>query len=160
MGPVTMNRPKMLLPLGERPVIGRFFAELETDDRINNIYVSNNSGSPRSLSTLSPPVNHPSATQRQGKASEHEKLGVGDTLAPLVDRKGIDDDLLVVAGDNFVSFAMSDQRGVCGANDVASEADRRGAKLGLPLSWLHDTAFTVQALYEAKASVDTDWLVE
>ena len=31
---------------------------------------------------------------------------------------------------------------------------------GLPLSWLHDTAFTVQALYEAKASVDTDRLVE
>jgi glucose-1-phosphate thymidylyltransferase len=109
MWPITMNRPKMLLPLGDRTVIGHLFEELEADDRIDEIYVSTNrqfaSEFERfiAMSEFSRP-----RLSVEDTASESEKLGVVGALAQLVDREGIDDDLLVVAGDNLVSFAMSD----------------------------------------------------
>jgi glucose-1-phosphate thymidylyltransferase len=37
--PVTCNRPKMFLPVGEQTVIDRILRELETDDRIDDVYV-------------------------------------------------------------------------------------------------------------------------
>lgn len=40
--PVTKNRPKMLLPIGETTVIDRIPTELESDDRIEEVYVSTN----------------------------------------------------------------------------------------------------------------------
>ncbi|MFW5934324.1 MAG: nucleotidyltransferase family protein, partial [Halolamina sp.] len=39
---------------------------------------------------------------------EDEKFGVVGALAQLIDREGIDDDLLVVAGDNLISFDLAD----------------------------------------------------
>ena len=40
--PVTRNRPKMLLPVGETTVIDRILVELERDDRIEDVFVSTN----------------------------------------------------------------------------------------------------------------------
>ncbi|ELY56227.1 nucleotidyl transferase [Natronococcus amylolyticus DSM 10524] len=40
--PITRHRPKMLLPLGETTVIDRIYAELESEDRIEEVYVSTN----------------------------------------------------------------------------------------------------------------------
>src|SRR6056297_3118923 len=40
--PITKHRPKMLLPVGESTVIDRIFAEIESDDRIEDVYVSTN----------------------------------------------------------------------------------------------------------------------
>jgi len=42
MWPITKHRPKMFLPIGESTVIDRIFAELEADDRIDEVYVSTN----------------------------------------------------------------------------------------------------------------------
>lgn len=109
MWPITMNRPKMLLPLGERTVIGRLFEELEADDRIDDIYVSTNRqfASEFERFIVTSKFTRPQLSVEE-TASEQEKLGVVGALAQLVDREGIDDDLLVVAGDNLVSFAMSE----------------------------------------------------
>jgi hypothetical protein len=40
--PITRHRPKMLLPLGETPVIDRILRALENDERIDTIYLSTN----------------------------------------------------------------------------------------------------------------------
>lgn len=109
MWPITMNRPKMLLPLGKQTVISRIFAELEADDRIDDIYVSTNK---RFASEFEQFITTSEFTRPrvsiEDTASEHEKLGVVGALAQLIDREGIDDDLLVIAGDNLMGFAMSD----------------------------------------------------
>jgi glucose-1-phosphate thymidylyltransferase len=109
MWPITKDRPKMLLPLGEHTVIGHLFEELEADDRIDDVYVSTNrrfaSEFERFIATSE--FSRPQLSVEE-TASEGEKLGVVGALAQLVDREGIDDDLLVVAGDNLVSFAMSE----------------------------------------------------
>lgn len=107
--PITKNRPKMFLPVGDSTVIDRVFEELEADDRIDAVYVSTNArfatefrehleGSPFTKPTLSV----------EETTSEGEKLGVIGALAQLIERESIDDDLLVIAGDNLISFALAD----------------------------------------------------
>lgn len=107
--PITKHRPKMLLPVGDSTVIDRIFAELEADDRVDDVYVSTNERfaedfrvhleeSPFELPTLSV----------EETTEEAEKFGVIGALAQLVEREGIDDDTLVIAGDNLISFDISD----------------------------------------------------
>ncbi len=111
--PITRQRPKMFLPLDGTTVIDRVFEELEADPRIETVYVSTNARFAdefrRHLDTH--PYEKPQVSVEE-TSSEEEKLGVIGALAQLVDREQIDDDLLVIAGDNYISF------------DVASFIDR------------------------------------
>lgn len=107
--PITKHRPKMFLPVGASTVIDRIFDELEAEPRIDTVYVSTNerfAGDFREHlagSDYEKPVLSVEET-----TAESEKFGVIGALAQLVDREGIDDDLLVVAGDNLISFTISD----------------------------------------------------
>jgi mannose-1-phosphate guanylyltransferase len=40
--PITLDRPKMFLPLGEETIIDLIFESLETDDRVEYVYISTN----------------------------------------------------------------------------------------------------------------------
>ncbi len=42
MWPITKDLPKMVLPISETTVIDRLFEQLETDDRIETVYISTN----------------------------------------------------------------------------------------------------------------------
>ena len=108
--PITRNRPKMLLPVGETTVIDRILAELEADDRIDDVFVSTNE---RFAEAFENYLAVSSFTKPQlsieETIEEDEKLGVIGALAQLVDREGLDtDDLLVVAGDNLISFDLAE----------------------------------------------------
>jgi glucose-1-phosphate thymidylyltransferase len=107
--PVTRNRPKMFLPVGEQTVIDRILRELETDDRIDEVYVSTNE---RFADDFQHHIDDSEFEKPQLSVEEtideDEKLGVIGALAQLVDREGIaGSDLLVVAGDNLISFDLS-----------------------------------------------------
>ncbi|MWV39019.1 NDP-sugar synthase [Natrialba sp. INN-245] len=107
--PITRHRPKMFLPLGETTVIERIYAELEATDRIEGVYVSTNERfAPDFEAQLADsPYDKPRLSVEETR-KEDEKLGVIGALAQLVDREGIDDDLLVIAGDNIFDFAVED----------------------------------------------------
>jgi len=99
----------MLLPVGETTVIDRILTELETDDRIENVYVSTNE---RFAAEFEAHVEEEGYEKPQlsieETSAEDEKFGVVGALGQLVDREGIDDDLLVIAGDNLIGFDVSD----------------------------------------------------
>jgi glucose-1-phosphate thymidylyltransferase len=106
--PVTRNRPKMLLPVGDQTVIDRILGELESDDRIDDVYVSTNERFADDFERhlASTEFEKPRLSIEE-TIDEDEKLGVVGALAGLVDREGIDSsDLLVVAGDNLISFGL------------------------------------------------------
>ena len=108
--PITRHRPKMLLPVGERTVIDRILAELETDDRIDDVYVSTNERFADSFEDhLADSGFEKPQLSVEETVEEDEKLGVVGALGQLVDREGIaDEDLLVIAGDNLISFDVAD----------------------------------------------------
>lgn len=109
MWPITRNRPKMFLPVGERTVIDEIFADLEDDDRVDEVFVSTNE---RFADTFDDyiaesPFEKPTLSVEE-TVEEDEKFGVVGALAQLVEREGVDDDLLVVAGDNMISFDLAE----------------------------------------------------
>jgi glucose-1-phosphate thymidylyltransferase len=107
--PVTKHRPKMLLPIGETTVIDRIFGALESDGRIDEVYVSTNERfAPEFRENLEQSDFEKPRLSVEETVEEDEKFGVVGALAQLVDREGIDDDLLVVAGDNLIGFDLSE----------------------------------------------------
>ncbi|MCU4925765.1 NDP-sugar synthase [Halobacteria archaeon AArc-dxtr1] len=107
--PITRHRPKMFLPLGEATVIERIYAELESADRIEEVYVSTNERfAPAFEAQLADSDYEKPRLSIEQTRAEDEKLGVVGALAQLVDREEIDDDLLVIAGDNIFDFAVED----------------------------------------------------
>ncbi|MDF9745649.1 NDP-sugar synthase [Natrinema salsiterrestre] len=109
MWPITKHRPKMFLPIGESTVIDRIFTELEADDRIDEVYVSTNERfAPDFEAHLADSEFDKPRLSVEETTEEDNKFGVVGALAQLIDRENVDDDLLVIAGDNLISFDVSD----------------------------------------------------
>ncbi len=107
--PITRHRPKMFLPVGEQTVIDTIFADLEADDRIEEVYVSTNQRFAEEFETYLADSEFQKPTLSvEETVAEDEKFGVVGALAQLIDRENVDSDLLVVAGDNLISFDISD----------------------------------------------------
>ncbi len=107
--PITKHRPKMLLPVGETTVIDRIFADLEADDRISEVYVSTNRRFAGEFEryVAESEFEKPTLTVEE-TTSETHKLGVVGAIAQLVDREGIEEDTVVIAGDNLISFDVDE----------------------------------------------------
>lgn len=106
--PITKHRPKMFLPIDDTTVIDRIFEDLETDDRIEEVYVSTNERFAEAFEAHIEDSGFEKPTLSiEDSSGEGEKFGAVGALAQLIDREGIDDDLLVVAGDNLLSFSLS-----------------------------------------------------
>lgn len=107
--PITKHRPKMLLPVGEDTVIDIIFEDLEEDDRVDEVYVSTNEAFADEFDEYlaESEFEKPTLSVEETR-EEDEKFGVVGALAELIEREEVDDDLIVVAGDNLLSFEMSE----------------------------------------------------
>ncbi len=128
--PVTRHRPKMLLPVGETTIIDRILDALEADDRVDEVYISTNERFADDFHehVAGMSLEKPRVSVEE-TADEDEKFGVVGALAQLVEREGLaGEDLFVVAGDNLISFDISEfldffednQTPVLAAYDVGS----------------------------------------
>ncbi|WP_436929308.1 sugar phosphate nucleotidyltransferase [Halosimplex halobium] len=107
--PITRHRPKMMLPVGETTVIDRVLSELESDARIDDVYISTNERFADDFERFLADRDYEKPRLSvEDTTGEDEKFGVVGALGQLVDREGIDDDLFVIAGDNLISFDVSD----------------------------------------------------
>jgi len=107
--PVTRHRPKMFLPVGDELVVDHIFVALEADDRIDDVYVSTNEYFAEEFRAHLAERDYDKAELSvEDTTHEDEKFGVVGALAQLVDREGLDDDTLVIAGDNVIGFDVSD----------------------------------------------------
>lgn len=105
MWPITRHRPKMLLPIGGTTVIDRILTELDRDERIDRVFVSTNEFFADEFDAhISQAGYRKAQLSIEDTTAESEKFGVVGALSQLVEREGIDDDLLVVAGDNLMGF--------------------------------------------------------
>jgi glucose-1-phosphate thymidylyltransferase len=107
--PITKHRPKMFLPVGDSTVIDQIFADLEADNRVDEVYVSTNERFADDFEDhlAESEFDKPKLTV-EDTTEEDEKFGVVGALAQLFDRENITEDTLVIAGDNLISFGVSD----------------------------------------------------
>ncbi len=115
LGELTRNRPKPLLPVGGKPIIATLMEKLRGLPDLHSVTVVTNHrfASHFEAWAAEQPVPRPVVLD-DGTVSDADKRGaVGDILYA-VEQGGIDDDLLVLAGDNlfrddlqpFVQFAQ------------------------------------------------------
>jgi glucose-1-phosphate thymidylyltransferase len=109
MWPITKDRPKMFLPIGDGTVIDVIFEDLEADERIDEVFVSTNERFADTFESFlaDAPYEKPTLSIEE-TVEEDEKFGVVGALAQLIDREGVDDDLVVIAGDNLLSFDVGE----------------------------------------------------
>jgi glucose-1-phosphate thymidylyltransferase len=110
MYPLTRNIPKPLLPVAGKPTIEYLVEALEKIPQLDAIYVVTNG---KFLSHFQEwQRGHQSDKEircySDGTTSDETKLGAIGDMAFLIEKVSIEDDLLVVAGDNLFSFDVRD----------------------------------------------------
>ncbi|AFK18797.1 NDP-sugar synthase [Haloferax mediterranei ATCC 33500] len=107
--PITKHRPKMFLPVGDQTVIDTIFEDLEADDRVSEVFVSTNERFADSFEEYIADSSFEKPTLSvEDTSAEDEKFGVVGALEQLIDREEVDEDLVVIAGDNLISFDVAD----------------------------------------------------
>ncbi|MUV56943.1 sugar phosphate nucleotidyltransferase [Halogeometricum sp. CBA1124] len=107
--PITKHRPKMFLPVGEETVIDVIFEDLEEDDRISEVFVSTNERFAETFEEYLADSSFEKPTLSvEETVAEDEKFGVVGALEQLIDREGVEEDMVVIAGDNLLSFDVAE----------------------------------------------------
>lgn len=108
--PVTVDKPKPLLEINEKPMIDYIIEELETINEINEIVVVSNHKfyDQFLLWSKSCPTDKRVKVIDDGVDSVESKRGaIGDIVFTL-DTLDIDEDIMVIAGDNLFTFRLKD----------------------------------------------------
>ncbi len=107
--PITKERAKPLLPLGEREIIDYILKPIVKEDRIDDIYISTNERFSDDFTDYLDRNNYAEVEiVTESTRNEEEKLGTVGALSELIERKNIEEDTLVIAGDNLYSFDISE----------------------------------------------------
>ncbi|MBI5124317.1 MAG: nucleotidyltransferase family protein [Candidatus Omnitrophica bacterium] len=107
--PLTLNTPKPLLPIGGKPIIDRIIDKTKPLEGIDSIYVVTNSKFSRKFEEW---VENSGRRGKvsiidDGTAANEMRLGAMRDIALAVREKSIDDDLLVIAGDNLFDLDLN-----------------------------------------------------
>ncbi len=111
--PLTIDRPKALLPIHDRPIIDYIADEMDTIAALDTIIVISNHRFYDQFVSWAAARNTRAAGHRvmvldDGSTSDDNKLGAIGDMQFCIDQLAIDDDLLVIAGDNLFTYRLRD----------------------------------------------------
>jgi glucose-1-phosphate thymidylyltransferase len=103
--PLTLTRPKPLLPVGGRPMLDWLLDRIREVGEVDEVHVVTNRKFARAFEEWAPAgvIVHDDGTE-----SEDDRLGAIGDLRFVVEQAGLADNLLVVAGDNLFDFGLVD----------------------------------------------------
>lgn len=109
--PITKDRAKPLLPLGDRPIIDYILDDL---DELDEVIISTNEKFASDFESYIEEFDRENVrVVVENQDSEEEKPGTIGAIINLLDSESIDDDLLVIGGDNYYSFDTKDFLDFC-----------------------------------------------
>ena len=113
--PLTLNQPKPLLPVGDKPVIEHIIEKISGIDDINEILVVTNQKFFGHFEDWAEKSNMLSFLEgrrikilNDGTLSNDDRLGAIGDIDFAIKNEGIEDDLLIVAGDNLFQFGLDE----------------------------------------------------
>jgi glucose-1-phosphate thymidylyltransferase len=109
--PLTENRPKVLLPVADRPMLDWIADKVDAVDAVDELHVVTNTRFAPAIGRWGrerggrvAPVVHD-----DGTTSNEDRLGAIGDISFVIERAGLEgDDLLVVAGDNLFDFGIDE----------------------------------------------------
>lgn len=103
--PLTESRAKPLLPLAGKPLLSHIVAMIPAEIPVT---VSTNAAFGESFEEWKKTINRPNLTIRIEKTkNDDEKLGTLGATAQWITEEHIDDDILLLTGDNYFGFDMN-----------------------------------------------------
>ena len=108
--PLTLNMPKALLPIGKKPIIDHILAQMDTVEDLDEIYVVSNDKFAGHFEEWAKTVQSrvPIKVLNDGTTDDSNKRGAIGDISFVIDKMQIDDDLMVIAGDNFFTYSLKD----------------------------------------------------
>jgi glucose-1-phosphate thymidylyltransferase len=103
--PLTDERPKQLLPVGGRPMVD-WILDKVVEARIPDIHLVTNARFAAQFEDWA--TGRGVVVHDDGTTSNEDRLGAIGDIEFVRERAGIDDDLLVIAGDNLFDYALTD----------------------------------------------------
>ena len=106
--PLTLDRPKALLDVGGRPMVEHLLQQLQGVDALDGIYLVTNSKFAGAFRDWAAGwVGTDVRIVDDGTVDEETKLGAIGDLELTIREAAIDDDLIVLAGDNLFSESLA-----------------------------------------------------
>jgi len=105
--PLTLDRPKALLPVGGRPMVEHLLEQLAGVQGLEEIYVVTNAKFAGAFLEWAAGRGGGVRIVDDGTGDEASRLGAIGDLDLVIREGAIDDDLLVVAGDNLFSESLA-----------------------------------------------------
>lgn len=105
--PLTLNTPKALLPIADKPIIDYIVEQINTIAEIDKIYVVSNHKFADDFFKWSKKHSNVEVLD-DGTTTEDDRRGaIGDILFTIT-QKCIDEDVMIIAGDNFFTYKLAD----------------------------------------------------
>lgn len=114
--PITKNRAKPLLPLGKKPIIDYMIEDLEKE--VDEVIISTNEKFAGDFEDYVENYDRDARVVVENQGSEDEKPGTIGAIIKLIESEDLDDDLLVIGGDNYYSFNTREFLEFCREKDA------------------------------------------
>ena len=102
--PLTDTWAKELLPVGGKPILSSIADSIATLDEVDEVHVVTNAH--KAPAFVEWARGRDVIVHDDGTSTNEDRLGAIGDIAFVLERTGIDDDLLVIAGDNLFDFAL------------------------------------------------------
>lgn len=120
--PLTLTQPKPLLQVAGKPMVDYVLDNLAPIPGIDRVYIVTNA---KFADTFQSWADHHRATKSKleftivndGSTDDSNKLGAIGDLNLVLERESLDDDLIVVAGDNLFNQSLADFGAFCRSRD-------------------------------------------
>ena len=108
--PLTKDMPKPLLDVAGKPMIEHIIKKLEQSDEVNNIYIVTNNKFHKHFNQWlhSFDANKPIEIVNDGTTSNDDRLGALGDIHYVIKSKNIENDTIIVAGDNLFEVSLHD----------------------------------------------------
>jgi glucose-1-phosphate thymidylyltransferase len=149
MYPLTEHTPKSLLPVAGIPVIDYIMEKVMEVEEIDRVHLVSNARFVGQFRDWLARSKWPKPVEiiNDGSTCPENRLGAIGDLALVIQQAGIDDDLLVIAGDNVFEFSLK---------DFVRFFDQKGRSAAVTLREEKDPA---KLRRTGVAEVDPDWRV-
>jgi glucose-1-phosphate thymidylyltransferase len=104
--PLTDTRAKELLPVGGRPIVDWIVDALAEVDEVDGIHVVTNTRKAPDFRAWAAGRDGAVVVHDDGTSSNDDRLGAIGDMQFVIDDAGLDDHLLVIAGDNLFDFSL------------------------------------------------------
>ncbi len=108
--PLTKTTPKPLLNVGGKPIINYIVEQINTVKAVDEIYVVSNHKFAENFvewaNKLDNPI--PISVLDDGTSTEETRRGAIGDIQFTIEEKKIDDDLMIIAGDNLFTYSLEE----------------------------------------------------